>query len=62
MPPLRCPAPTFTPPGEDHGWPASGALALIWLIASFAVVFGVLLVSLAFKIRSRTHHAKPAAA
>jgi uncharacterized membrane protein HdeD (DUF308 family) len=38
-------------------WPASGALALIWMIASFAIVFGVLLVSLAFKIRQRTHGA-----
>ncbi len=33
-------------------WPASGALALIWMIASFAIVFGVLLVALAFRIRS----------
>jgi len=43
-------------------WPASGALALIWMIGSFAIVFGVLLVSLAFKIRNRMHDATPAAA
>jgi uncharacterized membrane protein HdeD (DUF308 family) len=42
-------------------WPASGALALIWLIAAYAIVFGVLLVSLALRIRHRAH-ATPAPA
>jgi uncharacterized membrane protein HdeD (DUF308 family) len=32
--------------------PGAGALAVLWLIATFAFVFGVLLVSLAFRLRS----------
>jgi len=32
--------------------PAAGALAVLWLIATYAVVFGVLLVLLGFKMRS----------
>lgn len=32
--------------------PAAGALALLWLIASFAIVFGVLLVMLALRAKS----------
>jgi uncharacterized membrane protein HdeD (DUF308 family) len=32
--------------------PAAGLLTVVWLIGAYAVVFGVLLVGLAFKIRS----------
>jgi uncharacterized membrane protein HdeD (DUF308 family) len=32
--------------------PGAGALAVLWLIATFAVVFGLILVTLAFKARS----------
>jgi uncharacterized membrane protein HdeD (DUF308 family) len=32
--------------------PVAGALALLWLIGTYAVIFGVVLVILAFKARS----------
>jgi uncharacterized membrane protein HdeD (DUF308 family) len=35
-------------------WPGAGLLALVWLIATFAVVYGVLLIGLA--LRLRRHH------
>jgi uncharacterized membrane protein HdeD (DUF308 family) len=33
-------------------WPANGALAVLWLIAIYAINFGGILVVLAFKARS----------
>jgi uncharacterized membrane protein HdeD (DUF308 family) len=32
--------------------PVQGAVALIWLVGAYAIVFGVLLISLAFRVRS----------
>ena len=38
-------------------WPGAGALAVIWLIGSYAIIFGVLFLFLAFRLRNwgKTH-------
>ncbi len=36
--------------------PGAGALAMIWLIGAYAVVFGVLLIALGFRLRSLGQH------
>jgi uncharacterized membrane protein HdeD (DUF308 family) len=40
-------------------WPGAGLLSLVWLIGAYAVVFGVALIALGFKVHSigqSTHH------
>ena len=36
--------------------PGAGALAVVWVIGAYAIVFGVLLIAMGFKVRSDTHH------
>jgi uncharacterized membrane protein HdeD (DUF308 family) len=44
--------------------PGAGALGLLWVIGAYAIVFGVMLVGLAFRLRTHSHegHAHGAAA
>ena len=37
-------------------FPGSGALALVWLIGAYAIIFGVLLIALAFRLRGLAQH------
>jgi hypothetical protein len=40
-------------------WPGAGALALVWLIGTYAIVFGALMVGFALRLR---RHRGPAPA
>ena len=37
-------------------FPGAGILALLWLVAAWAIVIGVLLIALAFSVRQMSHH------
>jgi uncharacterized membrane protein HdeD (DUF308 family) len=45
-------------------WPGTGALSLVWLIGLFAVLYGLTLVALGFRLRQLHHitHGMPHAA
>ena len=45
-------------------WPAAGLVTLMWLVGFYAIVFGVILIALAFRLRSHgaRHPARPARA
>ena len=36
-------------------FPAAGALALLWMIGSFAIVFGIIVIALGFRLRGLAH-------
>lgn len=42
-------------------WPGAGVLALLWLIGIFAVIFGVIIIILAFKLRGLKKRVEQAA-
>ena len=41
--------------------PSAGAVAFLWLIGSYSIIFGVLLVALAFRLRGMGNHFKTTA-
>jgi len=41
-------------------FPVGGALSLLWLISSYAIVFGVMLIASGLKLRGLRSHPKPA--
>jgi uncharacterized membrane protein HdeD (DUF308 family) len=42
------------------GFPGVGALDLIWLIAAYAIIIGVVLIILGFKLRGHLSRVQPA--
>lgn len=44
------------------GFPGAGALAVVWIIGAYSMLFGILLMILAFRLRQRNGHRSPEAA
>jgi len=44
------------------GFPGAGALAVVWIIGAYSMLFGILLMVLAFRLRQRNGHRSPEAA
>jgi uncharacterized membrane protein HdeD (DUF308 family) len=42
--------------------PGAGALGLVWAIAAYSIVFGIIFVALSLRLRKHSHGAAPAAA
>lgn len=42
-------------------WPGAGALALVWMIAWYAIILGVIFVALALRLRGLKHRTEPRA-
>jgi uncharacterized membrane protein HdeD (DUF308 family) len=40
-------------------YPAAGALAIVWLLGSYAIIFGVLLLVLGLRLRSLSQSIAP---
>jgi len=41
------------------GFPSAGALAVVWLIGAYSMLFGILFMILAFRLRQRNEHRAP---